>query len=286
MARLTLRNLKDMKAGDPITAATAFDYAGIRLIEEAEIDIVVPCDWTLSTILLGNPTPAQVTVEHILFYIKAQARLVDRAFILAPMPFGSHETSNEDALGNATLLIKAGADAVKLEGAGPTIDRVSALSIMGIPCCGHLGYTPQKAKWLGVERVFGEEAEEAQSIYNDALSLEDAGAWGVVLHNVPERVASVITERTNLITIGAGGTHGTRCCNGQLVITHDLLGWPMSRKPMFSIAYANFAERAITALNRHVAEVQALKFPEPQHTFKISDDEFDAFLAEIGGDGR
>lgn len=280
MPKLTLRNLRAMKAdGKPVTAATAFDFASIRLVEEAEIDIIIPCDWSLSTTLLGNRTALQITLEHVLLYVRGLARLAERGFVLAPMPFGTYQVSNEDAARNATQLMKAEADAVKLEGGGPTIERVRALAEMGIPCCGHLGYTPQCESWLGGERVVGDTSHKAASIYRDAKALQEAGAWGLILQNVPEEVARTITERTSLITLGAGGTRG---CNGQFVLTHDLVGWPMHMEPLFSVRRADFAGRAVAALNRHYDEVQASEFPGAEHTFKIPDDEFAAFLKEIG----
>ena len=278
--KTTLRDLKGMKAaGQPIAAATAYDYASIRLVEEAGIDMLVPDDWAMATTLLGQPGAEGVTIEHLLFYVQALGRLVQRAFILAPLPFGSYEVSDEDAIRNAARLIKAGADSVKLQGAGPSIERIRALAEMGIPVAGHLGYMPQQAKRLGAERVVGDTSEEAAQFYRDALALQAAGAWGVVLQNVPEPVAHQVTTRTHLITMGAGGTRG---CAGYLVQTHDLTGWPQHIRPLFSEPYAAFFERALVALNRHCAEVQALQFPTQEHTFEIDAQEFRAFLQQMG----
>jgi len=278
--KLTLRDLKTMqRAGEPITAATAYDYASIHLVEEAEIDILVPSDWGIATTLFGQRTALQATLDHVVFYLKALGRLAQRGFVLAPMPFGSYEVSNEEAVANAALLMKAGADSVKLEGGGLVAERVRALSEMGIPCAGHLGYTPQQIRRLGGERAVGDVAGEAAALLRDAQALEEAGAWGVVLQHVPERVARIITDRTALITIGAGGTRG---CDGHMVLTHDLVGWPQCERPLFSVQYAEFFERAVAALNRHCAEVQALEFPTEEHTFHIPEDEFEKFLDEIG----
>jgi 3-methyl-2-oxobutanoate hydroxymethyltransferase len=218
-------------------------------------------------------------MEHVLFYLHALARLVEHAFILCPMPFGSYQTSNEDALHHASRLMKAGAESLKLEGGGSTIERVQALAEVGIPCAGHLGYTPQQFHCLGGQRVVGDTAEEAYQLCQDALGLEEAGAWGVILQNVPDPVARTVRERSGLITIGAGGTRG---CDGQMAPIHDLLGWPQRVKPLFSVQYGDFFNRAVAALNRHCAEVQELRFPSKEHTFSISEDEFDAFTKQIG----
>ena len=276
--KLTLRDLNEMKAvGEPITAATAYDYASIRLVEEAEIDLLVPADWGMATTLLGYPSALQATIEQVLLYVGALGRLVQHGFILAPLPFGTYQVSNEDAALNASRLMRAGADSVILEGGGSAVERVRALTEMGIPCAGHLGYLPQQVHRLGGERVVGGTAEEAVVLHQDVLALQDAGAWGVLLHNVPARVARTITKETPLITIGAGGTTG---CDGQLVITHDLLGWPQRIRPMFSVQYADFFGRAVAAVNRWREEVQSLQFPTEDHTFSISEEEFEAFLKE------
>ncbi len=278
--KLTLRDLRAKKAnGERITCSTAYDYASIQLAEQAEMDILLPSDFGIGTILLGYATSLPVTMEAVIFYVEALVKSAKRGFILAPMPFGSYQVSDEEAVRNGARLLKIGADAVKLEGGGKTIDRVRAMSEVGIPCVGHLGYTPQLAKSLGEERVVGDTAEEAEQLLRDAQALEQAGAWGLLLENVPQRVAQVITERTGLITIAGGGTRG---CDGNMVMVHDLVGWPLENKPLFSVQYANFFERAVAALDRHYDEVQALEFPTAKHTFRIPDEAYDQFLTEIG----
>ena len=280
MGEVSLRELRAKRtAGEAITAATAYDYIGVRMAEEAGVDILVPGDWGMATTLLGYPTALQATMEHLLFYLHALARLAKHGFILAPMPFGSYQTSNEDAARNASRLMKGGADSVKLEGGGSSIERVRTLTEIGIPCAGHLGFTPQQTHRLGGERVVGDSAEEARQLLGDASALEDACAWGVILQNVPKRVARVVTDRTDLITIGAGATKG---CDGHLVLLHDLLGWPQRIRPLSSVQYGDFFNRAVDALHRHCAEVQALQFPTRDHTFGIPEAEFDEFMRRIG----
>lgn len=280
MKKLTLRDLRAMKAaGEYIAAATAYDYAGIRLAEEAQIDMLVPSDWEMGVTLLGYPSALQVTLEQVLLYLGAIARLAERAYILAPLPFGCYQAGTEDTIRNAATLIKAGADAIVLEGGGPVVERIRALVAMGIPCAGYLGYLPQQAGQFGGERIVGAAAGEAATLYQQACALSEAGAWGILLHNVPEAVARTIGVRTGLLTIGVGGTSG---CDGYLVMTHDLLGWPQAQPPLFTAGSHEFFDRAVAALNRHVGEVQRLEFPTEAHTFAIPEDEFTAFLRAVG----
>jgi len=277
--KLSRRDLKAMKAdGEAIACSTAYDYASIQVAEQAGMDILIPSDFGIGSILLGYPTALQVTMEAVIFYVEALVRSANRAYIVAPMPFGSYSVSNEKAIQNGARLLKVGADAVKLEGGGKTIERINAMTEVGIPCFGYLGYTPQFVKSLGEERVVGDTAEEAAQIFRDAQALDQAGAEGLFLQNVPERVARVITEQTQLITIAVGGTRG---CDSNMVFVHDLVGWPVEKKPLFSIQYADFFKEALAALNRHCAEVQSLEFPTEKHTFQIQDDAYEQFISEI-----
>ena len=279
--KVTLKTLQAMKeAGEPFTMVNAYDYSSIKLVEEAGIDVVVPADAPLATTVLGMPGPAQVTMEHVAFYLQAVVRLSKYAMIVAPMPLGSYEVSNEHAIRNAVRLMKVGAESLVLQGGGPVIERIRALTEVGIPCVGYLGYTPQREKTLGPERVVGSVAEEAQGIYRDAMALSEAGAWGVILQNVPEKVAEVVTDNSGPITIGTGGTRG---CDGQFGLFHDLIGWPQTRIPLFSVQYGDFARRAVAAFNKHCQEVQDLAFPTEKHTFAIKDEAYDEFLQQIEG---
>lgn len=279
MKRLTLQDLQTFKAtGEAITCVTAYDYAGIQMAEDAEIDILIPHDWGIGTALFGQTSSSSVTIEHVLFYLKGIVQSVRRAYILAPLPYGAYEISNEQAIRNAAKLIKEGADSVILQGSGIVLERIVSLTEVGIPCMGYLGYTPQQVKKLGHERVVGDTAQEAVTLFNDTIAMEKAGAWGVILQNVPELIAKEITDRTKLITIGLGGTRG---CNGQMALMHDLLGWPLDTMPLFSIKYADFFHRGLAALNTYYNEVQNLVFPEAQHTFAIADADYELFLKEI-----
>lgn len=279
MKKLTLRDLKKMKKESiPITASTAFDYAAIHVAEEAEIDILIPDDYVMATAVFGGSSSIPIRMEEVLFYLKSLVQTVKRAFIVAPLPFEAYRLSNEETIRNAARLMKVGADSVVIQGAGVMIERVRAMTEVGVLCLGHLGYMPHYAKSLGPERVVGDSAEEAAEIYRTALELEKAGAWGVLLQDVPKELVEKIKEDTDLITIGAGITAE---CDGYRVIGHDILGWVMPEKPLMSVQYANFFERAVAALNTHCAEVQKFEFPTEKHTFVIPDEEYDLFVKEI-----
>jgi 3-methyl-2-oxobutanoate hydroxymethyltransferase len=279
LKNITLRELRSMKdQAVPITGCTAYDYAGIRVAEDAGMDLLIPDDWGIGTTLQADASSLVVRMEDILFYLKGLVRNSTSAFILAPMPFGSYIKSNEDTIRNATRLMKEGAEAVVLQGGGITIEQVQALAEVGVPVFGYLGYTPHRVNQLGGERAFGLSSTEAGQILNDALALEKAGAFGVILHHVTERVTKAVTEKTNLITLGMGETRGA---DGYIALFHDIIGWPQYVKPKLSIDYGNFTADAREALDRHVDEVQALEFPTEKNTFKIADEEFGMFLKEI-----
>ena len=276
MKKLTIRDLQNMKVrGEPIAVATAYDYVTTKLVEAAEIEVVLVSDWGIATTLLGYPSALQVKWDEVLFYLKAVTRLVEHAFIVGAMPFGSHNVSNVEAVRNAALLMKAGADAVKLEGAGQMVERVRAISQTGIICVAHLGATPQLVKQLGALPQVGQTAEDAAQLLKDAELLEDAGAFALILDGVPDRVAEVIARKTKLITIGAEGTAG---CDGQMLTTHSILGMPEAVPSLFSSHYANFYDRMLAAVNAWAAEVRSLQFPTKKQTFTIPDEEFQRFL--------
>jgi len=277
--KLTIRDFQSMKErGEPIAVATAYDYVTTRLIETAEIDIVLVSDWGIATTLLGYQTALQVKWDEVLFYLKAVARLVKHAFVLGAMPFGSYNVSDVESVRNAALFMKAGADAVKVEGAGPIINRIHAMSEAGIICVAHLGATPHFIKQMGGLHIAGQTAEEAAQLVKDAQLVEEAGAWALILEDVPDRVAEVIAQKTNLIIIGAGGTSG---CDGQMLTIHNILGMPEAVSLIFSRHYANFYDRMIEALNAWCAEVRNLQFPTKKQTFSIPDDQFERFLDMI-----
>jgi 3-methyl-2-oxobutanoate hydroxymethyltransferase len=278
--KLTIRDLRSRKAhGEPIAVATAFDYVTTKLVEEGEIDVVLVSDWAVATTLLGYPSALHVKWDEVLFYLKAVARLVQYAFVVGAMPFGSYNVSDVEAVRNASLFMKAGADAVKLEGAGQTVDRIRAISRTGTICVAHLGATAHQEKQLSGLHPVGQTAAEAAQLVEDAQLLVEAGAFALILEGMPERVAEVIREKTEVITFGAGGTPG---CDGQMLTTHSILGMPEAVLPLFSRHYADFYDRMLTGVNAWAAEVRGVQFPTAKQTFTIADAEFERFLDMIG----
>jgi len=264
--------------GEPIAVATAYDYVTTKLIEAAEIEVILVSDWGIATTLLGYPTALPLKWDEVLFYLQGVCRIAQSAVVVGSLPFGSYQLSNLEAVHNAAQFMKAGADAVKVEGAGTTIDRVHAISEAGIICIGHLGATPHYVKQRGGLHPVGQTAEEAVQLIREGQALAEAGAWALILEGVPDRVAEVICRKTNLIVIGAGGTSGG---DGQMLTTHSILGMPEAVPPLFSRQYADFEGRMGEALNAWCAEVRNLQFPTEKQTFGIKDEQFERFLDMI-----
>jgi 3-methyl-2-oxobutanoate hydroxymethyltransferase len=251
---------------EPIVMVTAYDYPSGRIADAAGIDVVLVGDSAAMTVL-GNESTVPATMDEMLMLTRAAARGAERPLVVADMPFGSFQVSDEEAMHNAIRFVKdAGADAVKLEGAGPMLQRVRALVGGGIPVMGHLGLTPQSATMLGGFKAQGRTAEKAVRLYEDALALEAAGCFAIVLEAVPAPVASRITEALTVPTIGIGaGVH----CDGQVLVWHDLLGLYEGHSPRFVKQYADLSEVIKAAVGTYVEEVRERRFPEEQHTYAM-----------------
>jgi 3-methyl-2-oxobutanoate hydroxymethyltransferase len=218
-----------------------------------------------------------ITTEELLMLTRAVTRGAKRPIVVSDMPFGSFQVSDETAVANAVRFVKeAGADAVKLEGAGPTLSRVQAIVGAGVPVMGHVGLTPQSATMLGGFKAQGRTAAKAEQLYEDALALEAAGCFAIVLEAVPAPVAAAVTEALRVPTIGIGAGAG---CDGQVLVWHDLLGLYEGKAPRFVKRYADLAGEAKRALETYVDDVREGRFPEEQHTYTIPDEELDAFDA-------
>ena len=279
--KLPLTELADMKRrGEPIVMVTAYDYPSGRIADGAGIDVVLVGDSAAMTVL-GNDSTVPATMDEMLMLTRAAARGAERPLIVADMPFGSFQVSDEDAIRNGIRFVKeAGADAVKLEGAGPSVSRVLALVGAGIPVMGHVGLTPQSATMLGGFRAQGRTAEKAQRLLQDARALEAAGCFAIVLEAVPAEVAARITEALTIPTIGIGSGRG---CNGQVLVFHDLLGLYEGKAPRFVKRYADLAAETKGALERYAADVRSGAFPADEHTYSIPEDELAAFEAALSG---
>ena len=279
--KLPLTELVEMKArGERIAMVTAYDFPGGRIADAAGVDLVLVGDSAAMTVL-GHDSTVPATMEEMLMLTRAVTRGARRPLVVADMPFGSFQVSDEDALANAIRFVKeAGADAVKLEGAGPTLLRARALVEAGIPVMGHIGLTPQSATMLGGFKAQGRTAEQARRLYAYALALETAGCFSLVLECVPALVSARITEALGIPTIGIGAGAG---CDGQVLVWHDLLGLYEGRAPRFVKQYADLASEAKRALQAYVADVRNGAFPEGRHTYAMPEEELALFEAALAG---
>jgi 3-methyl-2-oxobutanoate hydroxymethyltransferase len=275
--KFPLTDLADMKSRrERIVMVTAYDFPGGRLADAAGVEIVLVGDSAAMTVL-GHDSTVPATMEEMVMLTRAVARGAKRPIVVADMPFGSFQVSDEEALRNAVRFVKdAGADAVKVEGAGPTVSRVLALVGAGIPVMGHIGLTPQSATMLGGFRAQGRTAAKARQLLEDAHTLEQAGCFSLVLEAVPATVAARITEELTIPTIGIGSG---RDCDGQVLVYHDLLGLYQGRSPRFVKRYAEVAATIQEALERYAADVRSGSFPEDEHTYSIPEDELAEFLS-------
>ena len=279
--KLPLPELFEMKRrGERIVMITAYDAPSGRIADAAGVDLVLVGD-SAAMVVLGHDSTVPATVDEMLILTRAVTRGARRPLVVADLPFGSFQVSDEEALENAIRFVKeAGADAVKLEGAGPMLSRVRALTGAGIPVMGHIGLTPQSATMLGGFKAQGRTAAKAVQLYADALALQAAGCFAIVLEAVPSPVAARITEALDVPTIGIGAGAG---CDGQVLVWHDLLGLYEGRAPRFVKQYADLAQVIAEAVTRYAGEVRDGTFPEAKHTYAMTEEElaaFDEALAE------
>jgi len=279
--KFPLPELAEMKRrGEKIVMVTAYDAPGARFAEDAGVDVILVGDTAAMVVLGYEGTTVPVTMDEMLFLTRTVARVARRPIVIGDMPFGSFQVSDEKAVENAIRFVKeAGADAVKLEGAGPSVSRVRSIVEAGIPVMGHVGLTPQSATMLGGFKTQGKTAEKARLLVEGALELEDAGAFAVVLEAVPVPVAAEITRRLSVPTIGIGAGRG---CDGQVLVYHDLLGLTEGHLPRFVKRYASLSREIRDALEAYVHEVRAGTFPEDQHTYEMAEDELARFEEELG----
>ena len=277
--KLPLTELAELRrAGRPIVMVTAYDFPTGRLADVAGIDVVLVGDSAAMTVL-GHDSTVPATMDEMVMLARATARGARRPVVVADMPFGSFQVSDEEAVRNAVRFVKeAGVDAVKVEGAGPTLDRVRALVGAGIAVMGHVGLTPQSATLLGGYRAQGRTAEAARRVLQDAVELETAGCFSVVLEAIPAPVAAHITEALTVPTIGIGSGLS---CSGQVLVLHDLLGLHAGRTARFVKRYADVGDEIARALERFAADVRAGAFPSDEHTYSIPDGELASFEAEL-----
>jgi 3-methyl-2-oxobutanoate hydroxymethyltransferase len=270
---LDLQKKKDK--GKRLAMLTAYDFPGAKLVDEAGADIILVGD-SLAMTVLGHPNTVSVTMEEMLHHCKAVARGAQRALLVGDMPFMSYQLDRAESIRNAGRFLKeAGMDAVKLEGGDDVVDTVRAIVRAGIPVMGHLGLTPQTAGKLGGFKVQAKTAEAARLLQLDALALQDAGCFAIVLEAVPAPVAQAVSRQLDIPTIGIGAGAG---CDGQVLVFHDVLGLFDQFVPKFVKQYAHLRQPMIDAFKAYIAEVESGEFPTEAHSFSIDEEELNLFL--------
>ena len=271
LKKTTIPDIIDRKkSGTPISMLTAYDYPWALLVDQAGIDIILVGD-SLGMVVLGYKDTISVTMDEMIHHIRAVSRVVKSALVVGDMPFGSYNISKKKAVKNANRIMKEGrADCVKLEGGKSMAHVAEAIVKSGTPVQGHIGLTPQTASALGGFKVQGKSAEAAKNLILDAEALENAGCFSIILEAIPAPIAKMVTEAVSIPTIGIGaGVH----CDGQVLVTHDMVGLFDRFTPKFVKQYAKINDTISEAVSAFKADVENRRFPEEKHSFVINEDE-------------
>lgn len=269
---------KKKEAGIPISMVTAYDFPSAKLVEEAGADMILVGD-SLGMVVLGYDSTVPVTMDDMLHHTKAVTRAAKRAFVVTDMPFLSYHGTIEEAVKNAGRLMQKGlAKAVKLEGGSELAPLITRLVQAGIPVVGHIGLTPQSVHQLGGYKVQGRDLEAAKKLLDDALAIQQAGAFAIVLECVPEEVAKMIAEKLEIAVIGIGAGAG---CDGQVLVFHDLVGYASQLTPKFVKRYADIGTSIREAVAAYIKEVELRRFPGPDQVFHASEET----IKELYGEG-
>ena len=271
-SKVTVSGLREKKlTGNKISVLTAYDYSMAKLLDEAGVDVLLVGD-SLGMVILGYDSTLPVTMADMIHHTKAVARGTQKAMVVADMPFMSYQVSKEESLKNAgRFLQEAGAQAVKLEGGREVAETVGAMVKAGIPVMGHLGLTPQSVHQLGGYHVQGKSLEAARRLMEDAQILEEAGVFALVMECIPASLARAVTKKISVPTIGIGAGPG---CDGQVLVSQDLLGLYSNLTPKFVKKYADLRGPIIDAVRNYIKEVEAGAFPTQEQCFTIAPAEF------------
>ncbi|MDG1983549.1 MAG: 3-methyl-2-oxobutanoate hydroxymethyltransferase [Planctomycetota bacterium] len=263
--KVTTNLLTQMKeAGTPIAALTAYDYTMAQLLDQAGVDLILVGD-SVSTVMQGLETTVTVTMEHMVYHASLVRRGVERALVVADLPFMSYQVNSDEALRNAGRMVKeAGAEAVKLGGGRVVAETVGRIVDVGIPVMGHLGLTPQSIHKFGTYQVRATDEKEADELRRDAKLLEQAGVFSIVLEKVPAALAREVTESVSVPVIGIGAGGG---CDGQILVSHDMLGICTRFNPRFVRKYGNFADEMRGAFERFTEDVRGRDFPSEDESY-------------------
>jgi len=263
-----VRARKVRTGAEPLVMVTAYDAPGARIADEAGVDLILVGD-SLAMVVLGYDDTLQVTVDDMAHHTAAVARAKPRPMVVADLPWLSYHVSVDDTVRNAAVLIRAGAEAVKLEGGTKRVAMVEALVDAEIPVMGHIGLTPQSVHAMGGFKVQGKSMDAANALVEEATALEAAGVFAIVLEGVPDEVARMVTDAVSVPTIGIGaGRH----CDGQVLVYHDLLGLQDRLLPKFVRRYANLKAESVEAIAAFAADVRGARFPSAAESYHLSDD--------------
>ena len=282
--RVTIQTLQDKKnRAQPIVALTAYDYATARVVDEAGVDMILVGD-SLAMVVMGYDNTLPVTMDEMLLHTRAVRRAVKHAMVVADMPFGSYQVSTAEGVANATRFLKeAGAEAVKMEGGASRIDLVKRLTDAEIPVMAHLGLTPQSVHRMSGYKVQGKSLAAIHHLVKDALALEAAGAFAVVLEGLPTEVAQRITAALHIPAIGIGaGAH----CDGQILVLHDLINLSFSAPAKFVRRYGDAAALITDAVQRFRSDVEGHQFPAEAESYHLGKEALSALLREEGSARR
>lgn len=275
----SVRDITGMKGSRRISAVTSYDYTMAALCDRAGIDVLLVGD-SAGMVMLGYDNTIPVTMEQMCMFTEAVSNARNDSLVVADMPFMSYQSSHVEAIRNAGRLIKSGADAVKLEGGAAMSDTVRAIVDVGIPVMGHVGLQPQTTMLHQGYRMQGSTADAARTIMRDAVALEDAGAFAIVLEMVSSEAAHIITHNAGIPTIGIGSGAG---CDGQVLVLQDLLGMYEKIKPKFARRYMNLADEIVGALARYKSDVETRAFPSEENWFAMDPQEAEKLRDGVGG---
>lgn len=276
MSKVTTATLQQRKQNkQPITMITAYDYPTAKLVEQAEIDVILVGD-SLGMVVLGYDSTIPVTIDDMVHHTKAVSRGVTKTLVVADLPFLTYHGSFDQTLHAASRLMQeAGAHVVKLEGGQEIFETVYRLTSAGVPVMGHIGLTPQSVHQLGGYKVQGKDMKSALKLVDDAHALQRAGVCSIVLECVPAPLAKIITEQLDIPTIGIGAGVD---CDGQVLVVHDLVGFGDHTRPKFVKQYAQIGDQVVQSTKHYIEEVLKRKFPAEEHTFSMDPKILDQLL--------
>ena len=264
-SKITTQTVVEMKQkGEKISMLTAYDFTMAQIVDQAEIDIILVGD-SASNVMAGFETTVPITLEHMMYHTSCVVRGVNRALVIADLPFMSYQVTPKEALINAGRMMKeAGAHAVKMEGGKVIVDTVKKIVMAGIPVMGHLGLTPQSIYQFGTYKVRAQEEQEAEQLIKDAKLLEEAGCFSLVLEKIPAKLAKRVSKELSIPTIGIGAGVG---CDGQVLVIHDMLGMNKGFNPRFLRRYANVHSVMTDAIQNYIKDVKSEDFPNKEEQY-------------------